>query len=104
MRPVIWIAGGDDRSIDFKELRRITKNKVKALICIGNAQANLVKTFQKDFGDVFKAESLEKAVMMASLLAKDDDIVLFSPACKSTTANYEKRGEQFIETVKQLRK
>ncbi|MBQ8959061.1 MAG: hypothetical protein IJ057_11295 [Bacteroidales bacterium] len=104
VRPVIWIAGGDDLNIDFKELRRITRNKVKALVCIGKAQANMVKSFQKEIDDIFKAESLEKAVMMASLLAKDDDIVLFSPACKSASANYEERGEQFIETVKKLRK
>ena len=102
VRPVIWIAGGDEQGLDFKELKRITKKKVKAMICIGAVQTELAKTFQKEVGDVFKAESLQNAVKMASLLAKEDDIVLFSPACKSATGNYNQRGEQFIETVKQL--
>ena len=101
---VIWIAGGDDCTTDFKELKHMANKKVKALICIGEAQANLVKSFQKVIKDIYKASSLVDAVKMASLLAKEDDVVLFSPSCKSATAQYNERGELFTKTVKQLEK
>lgn len=104
VRPVIWIAGGDDCTTDFKELKRMANKKVKALICTGEAKANIMKSFQKEIKDIFKAESLEDAVKMASRLAKENDIVLFSPACKSAEANYIERGELFVETVKRMEK
>ena len=104
VRPVIWIAGGDECSSDFKELERMANKKVKALICIGKVQANLVKSFQKEIKDIYKANSIVDAVRMASLLAKEDDIVLFSPACKSASRQYDERGELFTKTVKQLEK
>ena len=73
VRPVIWIAGGDECDADMKDLRRMAKKKVKA-----------------------------EAVRTASLLAKDNDIVLFSPAAKTTGESFAERGELFTETVKQL--
>ena len=105
IKPVIWIAGGNDSETDFKDLRRVAKKKVKALICLGDDRtSSLKKAFQKDIKDIYSASSLEDAVKMASLLAQEDDIVLFSPACKSSDDNetYIERGNLFTETVKQL--
>lgn len=102
VRPVIWIAGDDDLHADFKELRRMAGKKVKSLICIGAVKADMSKVFGKEVKDIFMADSLEDAIKMAALLAKHDDIVIFSPACKSASADYDERGQLFIETVKQL--
>ncbi len=104
VKPVIWIAGGNDRNTDFKELKSIAKKKVKALICIGKYNANLKKAFQKDIKDIYEVKSLEEAVETASFLAKEEDIVLFSPACMSDKEEetYTDRGYQFTETIKQL--
>ena len=104
IKPVIWIAGGDDADTDFKDLRHKAKKNVKALICIGKDNANLKKSFQKDVKDIFEADSLKDAVTMASLLAQDDDIVLFSPACKSDNEGetYNERGRHYMELVKQM--
>lgn len=106
VKPVIWIAGGDASKTDFKDLKRVAKKKVKALICIGNDHSNLKKAFQRDVKDIYIAPSLEDAVKMASLLAQDDDVVLFSPACKSddSAETYIERGNLFTETVIQLKK
>ena len=90
--PVIWIAGGNGSGSDFSDLKRIAKKKkVKALIC-------------RDIKDIYEADSLKNAVNMAALMAKADDIVLFSPACKSDNEKetYIERGNQYLETVKQL--
>ena len=106
IRPVIWIVGGDISQTNFKELKRVAKEKVKVMICIGAESALLKKTFQKDIKDIYQSSSLEDAIAMASLLAQEDDIVLFSPACKSddNTETYIERGNIFTQTVKQLQK
>ena len=103
--PVIWIAGGDDSHTDFRDLKPMARKNVKALISIGKSD-KLKRTFNKDIKEIYEADSLEAAVTMASLLAKEDDIVLFSPACKSDVKgeSYIERGDLFIETVKQLSK
>ncbi len=102
VRPVIWIAGGDESDADIKDLRRMARNKVKALVCIGSNKAKMKKTFQREVKDIFEADDLEAAVRMAALLAQDDDIVLFSPAAKASGETFAERGELFTETVKQL--
>ena len=103
IKPVVWIAGGDDSATDFKELKKVVKQKVRAMVCIGEDNAKLKKTFQKDISEMFEVESIDEAVNLASLLAEDDDIVLFSPACKSATGEtYVERGNMFTETVKRL--
>ena len=102
VRPVIWIAGGDECEADMKDLRRMAKKKVKAMVCIGESQAKMKKTFQREVKDIFEADNLEEAVRTASLLAKNNDIVLFSPAAKTKGESFVERGELFTETVKQL--
>lgn len=102
VRPVIWIVGGDDSEADLKDLRRMARNKVKAMVCIGTSKAKMKKSFQREVKDIFEADSLDEAVRVASLLAKDDDIVLFSPAAKANGTTFAERGELFTETVKQL--
>ena len=84
----------------------MAKKKVKALVCIGDDDSNLKKAFQRDIKDLYAAPNLEAAVKMASLLAQNDDVVLFSPACKSddSTETYIERGKLFTETVMQLKK
>ena len=88
---------------DFRDLKKVVKQKVRALVCVGEDNAKLKKTFQKDISDVFEVESIDEAVNLASLLAKEDDIVLFSPACKSAVGEtYTERGNRFTETVMRL--
>ena len=104
VRPVVWIAGGYDRDTDFKDLKHVAKKKVKALICIGKYNANLKNAFQRDIKDIYEVKDLEEAVDTASFLANEDDIVLFSPACKSDKEDetYIERGNLFKATVKHL--
>ena len=103
VKPVVWIAGGDDSLADFKDLKKIVKQKVRAMVCVGESNAKLKKAFHKDITDLFEVESMDEAVNLASLLAQNDDIVLFSPACKSSTGEtYTERGKQFTESVRRL--
>jgi UDP-N-acetylmuramoylalanine--D-glutamate ligase len=103
VKPVVWIAGGDESAADFKDLKKVVKQKVKAMVCVGEDNAKLKKAFHKDITDLFEVESIDEAVNLASLLAQDNDIVLFSPACKSAIGEtYTERGNQFTETVRRL--
>ena len=73
------------------------------MVCVGESNAKLKKAFHKDIADLFEVESMDEAVNLASLLAQNNDIVLFSPACKSSTGEtYTERGNQFMETVRRL--
>ena len=104
VKPVIWIAGGNDRDSDFKDLKSIAKKKVKVLICIGKHNANLKKTFQKDIKDFYEVEDLKEAIKTAASLAKENDIVLFSPACLSDKEDetFMERGNLFTKTINHL--
>ena len=104
IRPVIWIAGGNSKHTDFSDLRPKARKNVRALICIGKDNSNLKKTFQKDIKEIHEVKNLADAVTMASLLAKEDDIVLFSPACKSDNKRetFIERGNIYTENVQRL--
>ena len=103
VKPVVWIAGGDDSMADFKDLKKVVKQKVRAMVCVGDGNTKLKKAFHKDITDLFEVESMDEAVNLASLLAQNNDIVLFSPACESATGEtYTERGNQFTETVRRL--
>jgi len=104
VKPVVWIAGGNDADTDFSDLKPSVRENVRALICIGPNNKNLKKTFKGDINEIRQAESIEKAVEMASQIAREDDIVLFSPACQTEAGseNNEERGNRYIESVKRL--
>lgn len=104
VKPVIWIAGGNDKDTDFSDLKPSVRKNVRALICLGPNNANLRSTFKSDIKEILQADTVESAVEMASQMAKEDDIVLFSPACHAygNTESNEERGNRYIESVRRL--
>ena len=104
VRPVIWIAGGYDRETDFKDLKHVAKKKVRMLICIGRSNAILKNAFHRDIKEIYEVQSMEEAVDTASFLANADDVVLFSPACKSDNKRetFIERGNIYTENVQRL--
>ena len=103
VKPVVWIAGGDDSGADFKYLKKVVRKKVRALVCVGGNNAKLKKAFRWEVANLYEADSIDEAVSLASLVAHNDDVVLFSPACKSDTGEtYSERGAQFMETLRRM--
>jgi UDP-N-acetylmuramoylalanine--D-glutamate ligase len=100
-RPVIWIAGGQDKGNDYTVLLPLVKAKVKAIICLGVDNAKIHKAFQPHIPIIFDAGSAEEAVQLAYKIADKDEIVLLSPTCASFDLflNYEDRGAQFKKAV-----
>lgn len=100
-QPVILIAGGYDKQISFDELSNY-QDHVKQAILFGQTKDKLKEVFT----DSIIVEDLESAVKEASLIAKQHDIVLFSPACASFDQfkDYAERGELFKTYVENLNK
>jgi len=104
IKPVIWIAGGVDKGNDYSELEKLVKNNVKAIICLGVDNNKIHKAFDKIVSTIVDVKSMKEAVQTAYFLGEDGDTVLLSPACASFDLfkNYEDRGWQFKEYVKEL--
>jgi UDP-N-acetylmuramoylalanine--D-glutamate ligase len=103
-RPVVWIAGGVDKGNDYTDLLPLVKSKVKAIICLGLDNSKLIETFGGLVDQMYEVHSMAHAVMVASEISSNDDVVLLSPACASFDLfeNYEDRGIRFKEAVKSL--
>ncbi len=103
-KPVIWVAGGQDKGNDYKALQDLVRNKVKAIICLGVDNEKLHKAFG-DLGiPMSDASSAEQAVRAAFDQAEAGDVVLLSPACASFDLfeDYNDRGRRFKAAVKGL--
>ncbi|MBT8315119.1 MAG: UDP-N-acetylmuramoyl-L-alanine--D-glutamate ligase, partial [Maribacter sp.] len=102
--PTVWIAGGVDKGNDYKELMPLVREKVKAIICLGNDNSKIVDAFGNVVDLMVETYAMEEAVKVAYKIAERGDTVLLSPACASFDLfeNYEDRGRQFKEAIKNL--
>ncbi|HNS29048.1 MAG TPA: UDP-N-acetylmuramoyl-L-alanine--D-glutamate ligase [Tenuifilaceae bacterium] len=102
--PVVWIAGGTDKGNDYTELFHLVRDKVKALICLGVDNAKLHMAFSDKVPVIVDVRSAQEAVAYAYRLSEPGDTVLLSPACASFDLfeNYEDRGRQFKQAVRNL--
>jgi len=103
-RPTILILGGVDKGNDYSLIRDLVKEKVKAIVCLGVDNRKIHEAFQNDVSLMVNTESAEEAVKAAFHFAVKGDVVLLSPACASFDLfkNYEDRGRQFKEAVRDI--
>jgi UDP-N-acetylmuramoylalanine--D-glutamate ligase len=119
-KPIIIIAGGYDKNLPFDKLGEKIAQKAKAAILIGQTAPKIAESIEE--GEHVKIEkrvmshesratkteivnSLSQAIQLANQLAVTGDVVLLSPACASYDMfeNYEQRGKEFCELVRQIR-
>ena len=102
--PIIWLAGGTDKGNDYAALQSLAEEKVKVLICLGVDNKKLVEFFSGIIPTIVEVSTMEEAVKTAYQLGIKGDSVLLSPACASFDRfnNYEDRGNQFKEFVRNL--
>ena len=100
---VVLIAGGLDRGNGFEELESSLGN-VREMVVYGETKEKLKATAEKLSIPVTVVETLEEAVPKAYAASREGEIVLLSPACASWDqfANFEVRGDCFIEAVEKL--
>ena len=105
-KPVVWIVGGTDKGNDYSVLDDLVRQKVKAIVCLGVDNAKIHAHFEGIVGAGRMVDTLsaEAAVNAASSFASPGDVVLLSPCCASFDLfnNYEDRGEQFKNAVRNL--
>ncbi|MBQ6688060.1 MAG: UDP-N-acetylmuramoyl-L-alanine--D-glutamate ligase [Bacteroidales bacterium] len=103
-RPVIWIVGGTDKGNDYSSLIPLVKEKVKGIICLGLDNKKIHDAFGDLVSQMHDVTSAQEAVKLADSLASSGDVVLLSPCCASFDLfkNYEDRGRQFKEAVRNL--
>lgn len=101
---LIWIAGGVDKGNDYEMLKSLVKDKVRIIVCMGLNNIRIHEAFQKDVDMIVNTTSAKEAVHVAYSLARNGETVLLSPACASFDLfeNYEDRGRQFKEAVRNL--
>ncbi len=102
-QPTILILGGQDKGNDYNEIMELVKEKVKAIVCMGLDNQPIADAFS-NVVEVVETSSAKDAVKAAYSLADKGDAVLLSPACASFDLfkNYEDRGRQFKEAVREL--
>lgn len=103
-KPVIWVVGGVDKGNDYSVLLELVKKKVKAIVCMGVDNLRIHDSFARYVDLIVNTMSAKECVKVSHYLADKGDVVLLSPACASFDLfqNYEDRGRQFKDAVKNL--
>ena len=103
-KPTILILGGVDKGNDYALLLEGVKEKVKAIICLGVDTKKIHEAFEGVVPTLLDTQDAAEAVQLAFRLATKGDTVLLSPACASFDLfkNYEDRGQQFKNAVRDL--
>jgi len=101
--PLVLLAGGKNKGLDFHEFMKTVRVKVKSLILLGLA-ADEMEQAARDEGvqTIIRATTFADGVEKAIAEAVPGDVVLLSPACTSWDMfkSYEERGELFKELVR----
>ena len=101
VNPVVWIVGGSGHT-NYSELIETAKRKVKTIVSLGNEKENIEMTFKGAVNEIYEATDLAEAVRIASIISEENDLVLFSPACKDQEMGFDERGNTFVKEVKSL--
>jgi UDP-N-acetylmuramoylalanine--D-glutamate ligase len=103
-KSTVLILGGVDKGNDYELIADLVKEKVKAIVCMGTDNKKLIEFFKDKVKTIVEVDTAKKAVNASFKLAEKGDLVLMSPACASFDLfkNYEDRGRQFKESVKEL--
>ena len=100
---IVLILGGDDNGNDYSVLRQHVKQKVVAIIYMGNYSDQILKHYSSHYLMFTRVASMREAVMIAACYGKSGDAVLFSPACENAVDSYKVRGNEFKACVNNLK-
>ncbi len=115
--PVIWIAGGLSKGVDYAELVSQHQQRLKAVLVIGTDTAGLLSALKEHAPEVPVVDItsgvedssdgqsvMRQAVAKAHELSEQNDTVLMAPAAASMDqfVSYADRGNAFIDAVAEL--
>lgn len=102
--PTILIMGGLDRNIPFDPIKDHLTN-TKCIVCYGETKYKIEEFAKKAGISVIVVDNLIEAVNKAYSVSKENEVILFSPACASWDQykDFEIRGKEFKDTVNSLK-
>ncbi|MGL6227964.1 MAG: UDP-N-acetylmuramoyl-L-alanine--D-glutamate ligase [Culicoidibacterales bacterium] len=102
-RPIVWLAGGLDRGVDFSVLRPYCEC-VEAIVTFGETAPKFVALAADLHVSVAQVTTMQEAVVAAEAFASDEAVILLSPACASWDQypSFEVRGDAFLAAIAQL--
>jgi len=103
-RPVILIAGGKEKGLDYRPLLPALQRNVRAVVTFGQIGDKLAEIFG-EATTALRVATLAEAIKTARSQAKRGDTVLFSPGTSSFDMfnGYEDRGDAFCSLVLDLK-
>ena len=106
-RPIVLIAGGKQKGLDYTEILPRLEATAKGIVVFGEIAEQLAQTFQPVSATIpcEVVDSLDEAVVVATGLAEHGDTILFSPGTSSFDmfSGYEERGDHFRHIVNELK-
>ena len=107
---IVLIAGGYDKNLDYTPLAKPILEKVSKVVLLGRTATKIADVILKATAGtdivfpVYKCTTLEQAVQRAKSIAKEGEVILFSPASASFDMfkNFAERGKKFKELVNNL--
>ncbi|MEA3489133.1 MAG: UDP-N-acetylmuramoyl-L-alanine--D-glutamate ligase [Candidatus Omnitrophota bacterium] len=101
-RKVVLIAGGRDKGGNYFSILPLAKEKVKAMVLIGEAREKIKIAFSESI-PVLTANDMAEAVRRACAVAREGEAVVLSPMCSSFDmfSSYKERGEVFQREVRE---
>jgi UDP-N-acetylmuramoylalanine--D-glutamate ligase len=105
-RPVVVLLGGQRKDIDLRPLAEQVAATCRLAVLFGESRPALVDAFAGLDVPVLPAVGLVDALRVAAEAAREGDVVLLSPACKSFDefTSFEERGRVFKQAVVALRR
>ncbi|MDB6073631.1 MAG: UDP-N-acetylmuramoylalanine--D-glutamate ligase [Verrucomicrobiaceae bacterium] len=99
-RPIVLIAGGKEKGLDYHPLRAAIPGKVQAMVLIGEIAGTLADAFG-NLVPCQKAKDMAEAVTLAAAAAKAGDAVVLSPGTSSFDmySGYAERGDKFRDAA-----
>ncbi|MDJ0849369.1 MAG: UDP-N-acetylmuramoyl-L-alanine--D-glutamate ligase [Myxococcota bacterium] len=101
--PLVWIAGGRDKGLDFAPLAEAAAGRVRVALLVGEAAGKLEAALAGRV-ETRVVASVEEAVREAAGVARPGDVVLLAPACASQDQfrDFAERGDCFRAAVARL--
>lgn len=110
IEPIVLIAGGYDKHLDYAPIAKPIIEKVSKLILLGQTAEKIYQAVSNELDnitkkiEIYRVQTLEEAVNKAKEVAIKGEVVLFSPASASFDMfkNFEERGNKFKQLVNKL--
>ena len=107
---IVLLAGGYDKNIPYDSLAKPILDKVRVLILFGNTKDKIYNAVMKESKlqnkeiEIYEEKTLEHVISKAKEVAKEGEVVLFSPASASFDMfkNAYQRGDIFRDLVNKL--